>query len=1105
MVVLREPDHEFLRVLDPTTGGVIICCSKYQAASKSFLASVFGEERADSVPIVNVTKRKLRHDSLPFLRDEFIMPKEYHRFFGLFVDFSCIIRDHLEQKGVCVVHCRNGRSRSPNVILCHFILSGMRRPFAVNWLTQAFRAQRPMMASVSAEFPNFNKFQNLTMAFEEETFTSASWIKERTAENACMLYQQRNESSCKIKVDLPSDKHVDSKTYTQTTTPSSVPRRRRKVASLALQVAPNPDVHRVGRRVRVFNPRTKAWQEGILTKKHVGGFWTVSLHNDGTDWTDTLKEHSNLLLPVFRRGTKVLVKMKSSEEDYTGVITEWDGGDKCSVRLDCDNHTYRSLPNEKFLVQYRHTGVEVLPNDLPNFMKPLIHQLQEDERRIEIEKLLASSRSQTKQIKVVSQLMNRQSPAHQKKSSRKSPVRQRKDVHKLDLAILFGLNIHLFCLNIDSAKPIHIGRATKRGDVKCKHCNKTFSVDEFVVHSGCAPNQNASSIIKCRVPALGRYAEGKTVCLGKLCGLIRKQSRKLILCKRCMRLKGKKEFHKKNTGYNSTCCECMHAVCKDTESASAPLTADLECKSSKTMKDFHSQQNEQVQKLLATSLFQLIFKDVHLFCQSTITAKPIYIGKVTKGGKIECKHCRKIFNVDEFLVHSGCAANGNALSTIKCRVPGRGSNAKGKIIYLGELCGLISKHSGELKLCKRCMQNRKRKLDHESSCEECDEIFLERSHLHSASQTLSTEKRSNLTAHVDRLVDGGFTNDSIFASSESKKCQIEMIPDRDLQVSTITNSWTKKCQNCNESKLKSHFYFDTSEPDNHVSWCKECIKCLIADRPSNQSFKFCQSKSEELDKRGQTHDCVNPDDACSSECNVLKATEDFENAINEPSKVGTCFDWMVERGNTQKKPQELTLLSKEKVLASDNSKDEEIPTLRDLQQYLVNVYSDITMSRAARILQRWKVTRDLSSSLDSSEHQTFCYEAPNGKRFLSKVHVRQYFDTLTKALEAKKRLFGTKEVEVSSSSKTYHTSGLLKDACHFPNSIEMGNSIILENKLSGTKRKLSALQNGLSSKPRQCVSFASNFWEESKSIENMYTSGALSSNMPVDFVTMHSV
>ena len=102
----------------------------------------------------------------------------------MFVDFSCLMRSYLERYGVVVVHCKNGRSRSPTVILAHFIISGMKREFATDWLEHAFQAQRPTIASKSCDFPNFSKFFNVTVALAKDVSESAPWISQRIAENA---------------------------------------------------------------------------------------------------------------------------------------------------------------------------------------------------------------------------------------------------------------------------------------------------------------------------------------------------------------------------------------------------------------------------------------------------------------------------------------------------------------------------------------------------------------------------------------------------------------------------------------------------------------------------------------------------------------------------------------------------------------------------------------------------------------------------------------------------------------------------------------------------------------------------------------------------------
>ena len=137
----------------------------------------------------------------------------------MLVDFACIVRKHLECSGLVVVHCKNGRSRSPNVILAYMVLShlfpnctkNLTLSFATDWLTTAFREQRPTIASGSANFPNFGKFQNVIKALEMDVFVKAPWIGERIAENMARLTEASPSSPCRrslASLPLPPGTHL---------------------------------------------------------------------------------------------------------------------------------------------------------------------------------------------------------------------------------------------------------------------------------------------------------------------------------------------------------------------------------------------------------------------------------------------------------------------------------------------------------------------------------------------------------------------------------------------------------------------------------------------------------------------------------------------------------------------------------------------------------------------------------------------------------------------------------------------------------------------------------------------------------------------------------
>ena len=95
-------------------------------------------------------------------RDEMVGPRNLKRVAGYIIDFACDMYALLKRKSAVHVYCLNGRSRSPAVIWGYYILfRGLNVDDANNYLTHAFRDQRPGMWDISADFPNFPKFRSV--------------------------------------------------------------------------------------------------------------------------------------------------------------------------------------------------------------------------------------------------------------------------------------------------------------------------------------------------------------------------------------------------------------------------------------------------------------------------------------------------------------------------------------------------------------------------------------------------------------------------------------------------------------------------------------------------------------------------------------------------------------------------------------------------------------------------------------------------------------------------------------------------------------------------------------------------------------------------------
>ena len=425
---------------DPRSGGVIVCCNLTHVRSAAFLRTTFGAAQAGRVPILDVTSARTRADSQAFTHDSFVMHTGVPRYCRMLVDFACLIQWHLERRGAVIVHCKNGRSRSPTVILAHFILEGMPRAFAQDWLTQAFRAQRPTIARASVTFPNFNKFDNVLQALEEAFFVQAPWISQRVAENfhlnggggngggngggggaggSCIvdavslssskLSSSSSSSSAssssprrssrtganKIELELPEDRSAFSSRHVVKGSRAS--KNQRNIASHNIVGEHSPDIHTVGRRVKVFDKTSAAWAEGTIKVCAKGAvtdstsLWVVSLMRDADhDYDRCVTELGSNIIALFRPGAHVLINYEMQGKDFAGFITEWDGGDRFSFRFDIDQSTIELTSAEvKTLRIASAMGGDdaAARRNLPESLKALVAAYAEEERMIVVKKM----------------------------------------------------------------------------------------------------------------------------------------------------------------------------------------------------------------------------------------------------------------------------------------------------------------------------------------------------------------------------------------------------------------------------------------------------------------------------------------------------------------------------------------------------------------------------------------------------------------------------------------------------------------------------------------------------------------------------------------------
>ena len=179
-------DRRYVQLLDLPTGKLIFNCTKPLAIEGGNINNLADSNsdnglspRFKNAKRLCVTKPNVRRwgqkKAKALVSDE--MPhgaREVKSQVLAMVQFACDMYYTLEEeKKDVVVYCKNGRSRSPNVIAAFFVLF---RRYPLNmvemWMKEAYAAQRPDTAKVSLTgFPNFERFRQVLEEIEENITT----------------------------------------------------------------------------------------------------------------------------------------------------------------------------------------------------------------------------------------------------------------------------------------------------------------------------------------------------------------------------------------------------------------------------------------------------------------------------------------------------------------------------------------------------------------------------------------------------------------------------------------------------------------------------------------------------------------------------------------------------------------------------------------------------------------------------------------------------------------------------------------------------------------------------------------------------------------------
>jgi hypothetical protein len=187
---IEEPINEYFQGYDPLSGGVIVCANRSHCRSDPWIEQfVYSKADTSEVRRIDVTSNESCSDNVDmiFTHDSFVDSKQVSTYSQMLVDYSCAMHDALMKTKRVVVYCKNGRSRSPCVVLAFYLLRGMPRDHAVEYLTLAFQNQRPTIYERSA---NFRK--TYTVAFN---FTVLPILVSNTMNSSLPIHSQFRQVS----------------------------------------------------------------------------------------------------------------------------------------------------------------------------------------------------------------------------------------------------------------------------------------------------------------------------------------------------------------------------------------------------------------------------------------------------------------------------------------------------------------------------------------------------------------------------------------------------------------------------------------------------------------------------------------------------------------------------------------------------------------------------------------------------------------------------------------------------------------------------------------------------------------------------------------------
>ena len=177
MARTQVEDDDHVELLDPVSGRFIYVCTQDKVRTLPAPSSTGNDDhefpRLCNAVRMNVKKCKaLIWDSHPE------GTTERNSFVTAFVDLACAVSETLDSGNDVLIHCKNGRSRSPSIVLGLFLLFRRQTYANVNdWLNEAFQTQRPTTFKASANFPNFDRYDLVLQFIEKGRLESSAELE----------------------------------------------------------------------------------------------------------------------------------------------------------------------------------------------------------------------------------------------------------------------------------------------------------------------------------------------------------------------------------------------------------------------------------------------------------------------------------------------------------------------------------------------------------------------------------------------------------------------------------------------------------------------------------------------------------------------------------------------------------------------------------------------------------------------------------------------------------------------------------------------------------------------------------------------------------------